>query len=376
VNKNATRIDAATLATKITELRDSHGWSKKELANRAGTSVSTIQKTENERSVPSNKILGKLAKALGDGNAELLKELIEIADVQREQEDHSHEPSQSIGSRSSGKEVAFVKGFPTKNKCTASPALYQKNEGEHYLSELKILPIDTLTKRFMASWLLPHGKDSIKEAARADYEIYCIRLIASKLVFDCTVVQFANFFVFSSGDPDVRDHVTSEISGNYVLRNQLAVKVAQSPGMDVIYWADKFFSWFSLEAKGFIRGITSKVEMTLLTASTKPEFAENYRYFGLSEYCHIIGSFALRDCTRAVRLYTHLCFKDGDKILTHASLDELHDLIILLRTYDVLPFIKECNCDKQVMDVVTKYSKITPEDARTDYGRLKSLRKI
>jgi transcriptional regulator with XRE-family HTH domain len=78
VNKNATRIDAATLATKITELRDSHGWSKKELANRAGTSVSTIQKTENERSVPSNKILGKLAKALGDARRWCARGIIRI----------------------------------------------------------------------------------------------------------------------------------------------------------------------------------------------------------------------------------------------------------------------------------------------------------
>ena len=61
---------------RIRELRESHGWTQKELANRVGVSVSYISKVENERlhfgDYPSEKFIHKLSAELGADEDELL----------------------------------------------------------------------------------------------------------------------------------------------------------------------------------------------------------------------------------------------------------------------------------------------------------------
>jgi hypothetical protein len=53
----------------------------------------------------------------------------------------------------------------------------------------------------------------------------------------------------------------------------------------------------------------SKLELLLLQASQNSASLENYQFFGLLDYCRIIELFLYRDCHRAARLFTHMCFK-------------------------------------------------------------------
>ena len=61
---------------RIRELRESHGWTQKELSDRLGVSVSYISKVENERlhfgDYPSAKFIHKLAGELDADEDELL----------------------------------------------------------------------------------------------------------------------------------------------------------------------------------------------------------------------------------------------------------------------------------------------------------------
>ena len=61
---------------RIRELRESHGWTQKELSDRLGVSVSYISKVENERlhfgDYPSEKFVHKLAGELDADEDELL----------------------------------------------------------------------------------------------------------------------------------------------------------------------------------------------------------------------------------------------------------------------------------------------------------------
>lgn len=75
------------LAKKISALRELKGLSKKGID---GISASSMQKIENENSIPSNTMLAKLAKALGGGDTEkLLQELKQLAAV-------SKQPNQTV----------------------------------------------------------------------------------------------------------------------------------------------------------------------------------------------------------------------------------------------------------------------------------------
>ena len=61
---------------RIRELRESHGWTQKELSDRLGVSISYISKVENERlhfgDYPSEKFVHKLAGELDADENELL----------------------------------------------------------------------------------------------------------------------------------------------------------------------------------------------------------------------------------------------------------------------------------------------------------------
>ena len=61
---------------RVRELRESHGWTQKELGDRLGVSVSYISKVENERlhfgDYPSEKFVHKLAGELHADEDELL----------------------------------------------------------------------------------------------------------------------------------------------------------------------------------------------------------------------------------------------------------------------------------------------------------------
>lgn len=80
MKKITSNEDARPLATKITELRVRKALAKKEVG---GISPSYMQKIENEGVIPSKTTLAKLASALGDGKTDLLKELIELAGLQK-----------------------------------------------------------------------------------------------------------------------------------------------------------------------------------------------------------------------------------------------------------------------------------------------------
>ena len=59
----------------LTRLREQRGWSKSELARRAGLNQSTVSAVENGRAVPYDSQLEKLASALGvSGHEHLLDE--------------------------------------------------------------------------------------------------------------------------------------------------------------------------------------------------------------------------------------------------------------------------------------------------------------
>lgn len=68
-------------AKKITKLRDLKVLQKNGVPN---VSSSLMQKIEREGHIPSNTTIGKLCKALGDGKPELLEELTQLADKERD----------------------------------------------------------------------------------------------------------------------------------------------------------------------------------------------------------------------------------------------------------------------------------------------------
>lgn len=53
------------MKTNLTRLREEHGWSKSELARRAGLNQATVSAVEIGRQIPYDIQLRKLAKALG-----------------------------------------------------------------------------------------------------------------------------------------------------------------------------------------------------------------------------------------------------------------------------------------------------------------------
>ena len=208
-------------------------------------------------------------------------------------------------------------------------------------------------------------------------------MVANKLIYECTIVENADFFKSPFGNPDIRDKVLAIINCDYKLKYELANKVAQSNGMDVTYWLDKINCWIPRYQKRYYkdglpvvidRGLNddlrykayslfkvdvdpieetmSKVEMALVLESKRAVFLESYRCFGLGEYCRIIKLFLDRDCLKAARLYTHLCFKNGDSCLNVASRNELMQLVNLESR--ISSFLKECDCDMVVKLLVER----------------------
>lgn len=74
------------ILSKITELRENHGWTEYQLAEKSGLPQSTISSWYRKNMVPSIPSLDKVCNALGITLSQLFAEegsLVELTDVQR-----------------------------------------------------------------------------------------------------------------------------------------------------------------------------------------------------------------------------------------------------------------------------------------------------
>jgi transcriptional regulator with XRE-family HTH domain len=302
--------DPAPLATKILELRVEKGYKQKEVP---GVSPSSMQNIERQGCIPAKNLLGKLAKALDDGEPDLLKRLIELADLQKERRARLHESQKANSSLP-------CENLPSHTK--TKPIVSAKNASEDagYLSQR--LDATTNTEPPLeverAHHLLtqPHVKargirplsDYLRELSWEDIMGYlvgvnehpkyleellepsCLLVLAEKLA-DLKGNQIITFYIdlFAKVSDQIRHRVTQVCDANPTWRQSLIknrfeqedclYELASKFGLYKKYWPPRLVSGLDLETEELI---SSEIKSTLKSVGNPPVFLiQSFKDLGL-----------------------------------------------------------------------------------------------